>query len=188
VLLGLAGLLGARAFYSRTFNGLVETTRGAEGAPIWRDFFIAQDCFIGAVVDIADPEVAFNEGISLLDETDLLARHVSQSLESFNDVSVLPFHRALAAARESIVAHYEVWEGHLARSSAILSALGPDPTELAGLFQAWADIVVADSEAIESTFNDAESAFQSAALDDPGRLEIDTLFTPSEVECSRGAV
>lgn len=188
VLLGLGGVLGTRVFYSRTFNGLVDTTRAAEGAPIWKDFFVAQDCFIGAVVENADPELAFNEGLSLLDETDLLARHVSLSLASFTDVTVLPLHRALAAARASIITHYEVWEDHLGEASAILSGLDPDPSELAVQFQAWVDVVVADAEAIESTFIGAESAFESAALDDPSRLAIDSLFTPSEAECSRGAV
>lgn len=188
MLLALAGVFGTRAFYSRTFDSLVETTRAAEGAQIWKDFFIAQDCFIDAVVEAADAELAFNEGLTLLDETDLLARHVSLSLASFADVSVLPFHGALALARESIVAHYEVWDGHLAASGATLAELDSDPAELALQFQAWVDVVVADGEAIESTFNEAETAFQSAARNDPSRQEVDTLFTPSEVECTRGAV
>jgi hypothetical protein len=188
VVLAVAGVFGTRALYSRTFNSLVDTTRTAEGAQIWRDFFIAQDCFIDAVVDAADAELAFNEGLTLLDETDLLARHVALSLASFADVSVLPWHGKLAGARDSIVAHYEVWEGHLGESSATLSGLDPDPVVLAVQFQAWVDVVVADGEAIGSTFNDSESAFQLAAIDDPSRQEVDTLFTPSEVECSRGAV
>ena len=104
----------------------------AEGAQVWKDFFIAQDCFIDAVVEVADAELAFNEGLTLLDETDLLARHVRSSRwSSFADVSVLPLHGNLASARDSIVAHYEVWDGHLGESAAILSGLDPDPTLLA---------------------------------------------------------
>ena len=188
VVLGLAGVFGTRALYSRTFDSLVETTRTAEGDRIWRDFFVAQDCFIDAVVDAGDAELAFNEGLGLLDETDLLARHVSLSLASFADVSVLPWHGNLAAARDSIVAHYQVWEGHLGESAAALAGLDSDPVVLAGQFQAWVELVVADGEAIGSTFEDSESAFQLAALDDSSRQEIDALFTASDVECTRGAV
>lgn len=186
--LALAGILGSRALYVRSFDSLVATTRDAEGAQVWRDFFIAQDCFIDAVVEAADAELAYNEGLMLIDETDLLARHVTLSLSSFADLSVLPFHRRLAAARDSIVAHYEVWDGHLGESVTTLAGLDPDPTQLAVQFQAWVDVVVGDSDAIETTFNDAEAAFQLAALDDVSRQEIDSLFTPSDVACSRGAV
>jgi hypothetical protein len=188
VVLALVAFFGTRALYTRSFDSLVDTTRAAEGAQVWKDFFIAQDCFIDAVIEDGDAALAFNEGLSLLDETDLLARHVALSLASFADVSVLPWHRNLAAARESIGAHYEVWEGHLTEAVAALSGLDPDPSILAAQFQAWVDVVVADAGAIESTFNDSESAFQLAALDDSARQEIDALFTPSEVECSRGAV
>jgi hypothetical protein len=139
-------------------------------------------------VNASDAELAFNEGLTLLDETDLLARHVEVSLVSFADVAVLPVHRALASAREAIVAHYEVWADHLANSLSILSELDSEPSRLAVQFQAWVDGVLADSEAIETTFNDAEAAFESAALDDPSRQMVDTLFTPAEVECTRGAV
>ncbi len=188
VVLALVGVFGTRALYARTFDSLVDTTRDAEGAQVWKDFFIAQDCFIDAVVEDGDAELAFNEGMGLLDETDLLAGHVDLSLASFADVSVLPWHGNLAAARDSIRAHYEVWESHLAEAVATLSGLDPDPEVLAVQFQAWVDVVVADAEAIESTFIDSESAFQLAALDDSARQQIDALFTPSEVECSRGAV
>jgi hypothetical protein len=186
--LALAGVFGSRALYSGSFDSLVATTREAEGAQVWRDFFIAQDCFIDAVVEAADAELAFNEGLTLIDETDLLARHVTFSLSSFADLSVLPFHRRLAAARDSIVAHYEVWDGHLGESVTTLAGLDPDPAQLAVQFQTWVDVVVADSDAIASTFNDAEASFQEAALDDASRQEIDSLFTPSDVACSRGAV
>ena len=120
--------------------------------------------------------------------TDLLARHVDSSLASFARVSVLPWHRNLAAARESIEAHYQVWDDHLSESQAALAGLDSDPVVLAVQFQAWVDGVVAAAGAIESTFNDSEAAFEMAALDDSARSEIDALFTPSEVECSRGAV
>lgn len=188
VALAVVGVLGTRALYVRTFDSLVDTTRAAEGAQVWRDFFIAQDCFIDAVIEEGDPVLAFKEGLTLLDETDLLARHVDFSLDSFAEVSVLPWHGNLAAARDSIGAHYEVWDGHLSEAVAALSGLDSDPVVLAAQFQAWVDVVVADAGAIESTFNDSESAFQLAALDDSARQEIDALFTPSEVECSRGAV
>jgi len=188
VLLAVVGVFGTRALYVRTFDSLVDTTRAAEGAQVWKDFFVAQDCFIDAVIDDGDPALAFNEGLTLLDETDLLARHVDFSLASIADVSVLPWHRNLAAARESIGAHYEVWQAHLSEAVAALSGLDSDPVVLAAQFQAWVDVVLAAAEAIESTFNDSESAFQLAALDDSARQEIDALFTPSEVECSRGAV
>ena len=188
VLLGLAGFLWAGAIRSRTFTSLVDATRAAEGAPVWKEFFTAQDCFIDAVVEASDAELAFNEGLALFEETDLLARHVNLSLASFSQVTILPVHGALASARDSIAAHYEVWDRHLADSLSILSVLDSDPPELAVQFQAWVDGVVADSDAIESTFTEAEAAFQSAALDDPSREMVDTLFTPAETECSRGAV
>jgi hypothetical protein len=188
VALAVVGVLGTRALYVRTFDSLVDTTRAAEGAQVWRDFFIAQDCFIDAVIEEGDPVLAFKEGLTLLDETDLLARHVDFSLDSFAEVSVLPWHGNLAAARDSIGAHYEVWDGHLSEAVAALSGLDSDPVVLAAQFQAWVDVVVAAAGAIESTFNDSESAFQLAAIDDSARQEIDALFTPSEVECSRGAV
>ena len=97
-------------------------------------------------------------------------------------MSVLPLHGNLAAAREF--------------DRRPLRGLGRPPRGVGGnpggtrprsgsawpsQFQTWVDVVVADAEAIESTFNDAEAAFQVAALDDPSRQEIDTLFTPSEV-------
>jgi len=188
VVLAVIGVFGTRALYVRAFDTLVDTTRVAEGAQVWKDFFIAQDCFIEAVVEEGDAALAFNVGLVLLDETGLLARHVDVSLNSFAEVSVLPWHRSLAAARESIGAHYEVWELHLSEALAVLSDLDPDPAVLAGQFQIWVDSVVAAAGAIESSFNDAESAFQSAALDESARQEIDALFTPSDVECSRGAV
>ena len=188
VVLSLAFVVGTRAVYARTFDSLVAATRLAEGAQVWKDFFIAQDCFIDAVVEAGDAELAFNEGLALLDESDLLARHVTSSLSSFADISVLPIHATLAAARDAIISHYQVWESHLGRSETILSGLEADPADLAIRFQTWIDVVVADLEPIESTFTDSESAFQSAAIDDPSRLEIDTLFTPSETECSTGAV
>ena len=184
----VVGVFGTRALYVRTFDSLVDTTRAAEGAQVWKDFFVAQDCFIDAVIEDGDAALAFNEGMTLIDETDLLARHVDFSLASFADVSVLPWHRNLAAARESIGAHYQVWDGHLSEALAALSGLDPDPVLLAAQFQAWVDLVVAAAGAIESTFNDSEAAFELAALDDSARSQIDALFTPSEVECSRGAV
>ena len=188
VVLGLVGLFITRAMYSRTFDALVETTRAAEGAQAWKDFFVAQDCFIDAVVDEGDAELAFNEGLTLLDETDLLSRHVDLALASFSDVSVLPWHGNLALARDAIGAHYQVWQSHLGEAVAALSGLDSDPEVLATQFQTWVDIVVADAEAIQSTFTDSESAFQLAAVDDSARQEIDALFTPSDIECSRGAV
>ena len=188
LLLSVGFVAGSRALYARTFDSLVAGTRVAEGAQVWKDFFIAQDCFIDAVVEAGDAELAFSEGLALLEESDLLARHVTSSLSSFSEISVLPVHTALAAARDAIISHYQVWEAHLGRSTTILSGLEADPAELAVRFQTWIDVVVADLEPIESTFTDSESAFQSAAIDDPSRLEVDTLFTPSETECSRGAV
>jgi hypothetical protein len=188
VALAVVGVFGTRVVYVRAFDSLVDTTRLAEGAQVWKDFFIAQDCFIDAVIEDGDAALAFNEGLTLRDETDRLARHVDISLDSFADVSVLPWHRSLGAARESIGAHYEVWERHLREASAALSGLDSDPAVLAAQFQVWVNSVVAAAGGIESTFNDAESAFQSAALDESARQAIDALFTPSEAECSRGAV
>ena len=188
VVLGAVGFLATGAIQSRTFDQLVGATRTAEGAEVWKTFFIAQDCFIDSVVEVADPDLAFNEGLALREQTEFLARHVSTSLATFSDLSVLPFHRSLIAARDSIVAHYRVWDGHLANASAVLSGLDADPTALAIQFQAWVEVVVSDSEPIASTFADAETAFEMAARDDQARQAIANLFTPSEVECSRGAV
>ena len=188
LLLGAVGFGATGAIRSRSFDRLVEATRAAEGADVWRTFFIAQNCFIDSVVEVADAELAFTEGLAMRDQTELLARHVTTSLDSFSDLSILPFHRVLATARDSIVAHYEVWDGHLATASVVLSGLDAEPTVLAIQFQAWIDAVVADSDAITSTFTDAEAAFESAAGDAQSRQTIDDLFTPSDVECSRGAV
>jgi hypothetical protein len=188
VLLLLVGLLGNQSFYRRTFTNLVDTTQAAEGAPVWAAFFVAQDCFIDAVVESGDPELAFNDGITLLDETDLLSRHVSLSLASFADIWIAPFHGALAEARQSIAAHYQVWAAHLSEASAVLSTLDNDPTTLASQFQAWVTVVVDDAADIESTFNVAGEEFAAAATSDEMVATLGSLFTPSLAACSRGAV
>ena len=188
VLLLVVGLLGSQTFYRSTFTNLVETTRQAEGTPIWGDFFIAQDCFIDAVVESGDAGLAFNEGLTLLDETDLLARHVSQSLAVFADIWIVPFHGPLGEARAAIAAHYEVWAAHLSEASAVLATLDSDPTTLATQFQTWVTVVVDDAAAIESTFEDAGGAFNAAATDDQMVTTLGNLFTPSNASCTRGAV
>ena len=188
VLLFLAGLLGNQSFYRRGFTNLVEATQAAEGAPVWADFFVAQDCFIDAVVESGDPELAFNDGLTLLDETDLLSRHVSLSLQSFDDIWIAPFHAPLSDARAAIAAHYQVWGGHLSEASAVLATLEQDPETLATQFQDWVTVVVDDAAAIESTFEDAGVAFNAAATDDVMVTTLGNLFTPSNASCTRGAV
>ena len=156
-------------------EGLFHLPRTASSTPWWRS---------------ADAELAFNEGLTLLDETDLLGPPRDQlPWAPFGDVSVLPWHGNLAAARSSIVAHYEVWDGHLGESAATLSGLDPDPA-LLGV--AVSDLGRCGRRGRRGYRVDLQRLgslrFELAALDDPSRQEIDTLFTPSEAQCSRGAV
>jgi hypothetical protein len=90
------------------------------------------------------------------------------------------------AARGAIVAHYEVWNDHLDKTIPILSTL--EEEDIAVVFGLWADVVVADGEPIEQTFNNAEAAFLDAARGGEALDEVDVLFTAADVACTRGAV
>jgi hypothetical protein len=186
VILVAGAFVGSSLFYDNSFSRLVEATASAEHDPIWLEFFVAQDCFIGAVVEVGDADLAFSEGLQLLDSSDLLSAHVVNSLDRFREVSVLGLHGPLVAARGAIVAHYEVWNDHLDKTIPILSTL--EEEDIAVVFGLWADVVVADGEPIEQTFNNAEAAFLDAARGGEALDEVDVLFTAADVACTRGAV
>lgn len=186
VLLIAGGLVGASLLYDRSFSRLVDATETAEHDPIWIDFFVAQDCFIAAVIEEGDPDLALIEGLQLLDASDLLSDHVVRSLDQFQRISVLGFHGPVLAARDAIGAHYDVWNNHLDTTIPILSTL--EGEDIAVVFQLWADVVVRDGDPIEQTFNDAETAFLDAARGGEALDEVDALFTAADVACTRGAV
>ncbi len=188
-ILGVAvvGYFGNRVLYVSDFDRLVDLTAAAEGHQIWRDFFIAQDCFVAAVIDDQNPGLAYTDGVELLDETIRLADHVDQALGTFSSAGVR-WEARLVAARDAIAAHYQVWDDHLIQGEAILATLSEEPAELAVTFQTWVDSVVAADEPIRETFEDAEAAFVLAAPSPAAISEVDTLFTGSTVGCTRGSV
>lgn len=188
VVLALVGYFGNRTLYSSDFDRLVDLTAAAEGHQVWRDFFIAQDCFVAAVIDDQNPGLAYTDGLELLDETVNLADHVDRALGDFSTSGVKGWHGPLVAARDAIAAHYQVWDDHLVRAEAVLGTLSEDVTELVVTFQAWADSVVQDEDSIRETFEDAEIAFKTAAPSPGAATEVDTLFTSSTVGCTRGSV
>jgi hypothetical protein len=188
VVLTVGAFFTNRALYRQSFARLVEATRGAEGAPVWVDYFVAEDCLFATVVDRGDPEAVYRDALSVLDQTDLLAAHVRSSLSVFAGLSFLPTQRPLAAARDAIVGHYRVWGDHLASIQPVLSGLSADRGGLGPTLGAWIEEVAGASEEIRTTFEAAEAALVAAAHDDPARQEVDRLFTPSETQCSRGAV
>lgn len=192
VLAGLAllvggGLVANNLIYDSTFNRLIDATATAEHDAVWLDYFMAQDCFVGAVVE-GDAEMALSDGLELLELSQGLATHVSDSIRRFGELSVQGFHGPLLAARDAIMAHYEVWNSHLEVEVPLLSTLESGLEEFALVFQLWADAVVADGEPIEQTFNAAEAAFLDAAKGGAALDEVDALFTPADIACTRGAV
>lgn len=187
VLLVGGGFLANNFLYDSTFNRLIEATETAEHDEVWLDYFMAQDCFIGAVVE-GDAEAAVSEGLELLDLSERLATHVSDSLVRFGELSVQGFHGPLLTARDAIVAHYDVWNNHLEVTVPLLSTLETGLEDFAVSFQLWADAVVADGEPIEQTFNAAETAFLDAARGGAALDEVDALFTPADIACTTGAV
>jgi hypothetical protein len=182
------GVIGNRVLYSSDFDRLVDLTAAAEGHQVWKDFFIAQDCFVVAVVDDQNPGLAYTDGLELRNETVRLAAHVDQALETFVGAGVKPWHGALRAARDAISEHYRIWDDHLIDAQTVLESLSELPEELALTFQVWADSVVQAQDPITETFEDAEAAFAAAAPNPAAAAEIDTLFTGSDVTCTRGSV
>ena len=188
VVLTVGAFFTNRALYRQSFARLVEATQTAERAPVWVDYFVAEDCLFATVVDRGDPEAVYREALSVLDQTDLLAAHVRSSLSVFAGLSFLPTQRPLAGARDAIVGHYRVWGDHLASIQPVLSGLSANRGGLGPTLGAWIEEVAGASEEIRTTFEAAEAALVAAAHDDPARQEVDRLFTPSEAQCSRGAV
>jgi hypothetical protein len=70
----------------------------------------------------------------------------------------------------------------------LLSSLQTNLEDFAVTFQLWVDAVVADGEPIEETFNAAETAFLDAARGGADLDDVDALFTPADITCTRGAV
>jgi hypothetical protein len=188
VALAIVGYFGNRALYSSDFDRLVDLTAAAEGHQVWRDFFIAQDCFVVAVIDDQNPGLAYTDGLELLDETVNLADHVDRALGDFSTSGVKGWHEPLVEARDAIAAHYQVWDDHLVGAEAILGTLSEEAAELVVTFQAWADSVVQDQDSIAETFEDAETAFTAAAPSPGAATDVDRMFTSSTVSCTRGSV
>lgn len=181
-------IFGNQVLYSSDFDHLVDLTTAAEGHQVWSDFFIAQDCFVAAVVDDQNPDLAYTDGLELRDETARLADHVDQALEMFAGAGVKPWQGKLRSARDAITEHYQVWDEHLIDAQTILESLSELPEELVLTFQVWVDSVVQAQEPITETYESAEAAFTEAAPSPAAAAEIDTLFTGSEVGCTRGSV
>jgi hypothetical protein len=188
VLVGVGLWLALGTLGRSSFESLVTVTREAEGDQIWLDYFIAQDCLVDAVVETGDLELGFTESQDLLDQTDALSRHVNASLDRFAEVGIQPWQGPLLAAREAIVAHYEVWENHLAESATVLQGINSEPSSILQGVQTWINLVVEATEPIEQTFNDAGAAFEEAASSEEQLASIETLFVPADVACTRTAV
>jgi hypothetical protein len=180
--------VASRALYRQSFDRLVAATRIAEGDGVWVDYFVAEDCLFDTLVEQGVPEVAHRDAVKVLEQSDLLAAHVRSSLTVFASLSFLPTQGALSVARDGISAHYQAWDDHLTSVLPILTGLSADRGMLENSIRAWIEAVAGASEEIETTFETAEAAFVAAARDDPARLEVDTLFTASDAQCSRGAV
>ncbi|HUO46463.1 MAG TPA: hypothetical protein VM470_06505 [Acidimicrobiia bacterium] len=171
-----------------TFEALLTATETAETDRIWFDYFTAQECFASAVLELGDPDIAYQDGLDLLDHTDRMLAHVTSSLEHLNGVTVQNWHSEIAGARDAISAHYLVWEQHLRALDTILVGLNDDISDLALLFDEWVDEVIEAGTPIEDTYNEAKEAFLAAAPGEDYRQEVEQLFTPSSVDCTRGAV
>ena len=92
----------------------------------------------------------------------------------------------LERAREAIVAHYEVWEDHLAETAQVLAEVNSEPSSVVAGAQSFAELASAAFEPIEATFNEAGAEFREAAGDDQTALA--NLFEPADVSCTRTAV
>jgi hypothetical protein len=103
-------------------------------------------------------------------------------------VGIQPWQGPVLAAREAIVAHYEVWENHLAESATVLQGINSEPSSILQGVQTWINLVVEATEPIEQTFNDAGAAFEEAASNEEQLASIETLFVPADVACTRTAV
>ncbi|MGQ0848611.1 MAG: hypothetical protein ACT4OP_05770 [Actinomycetota bacterium] len=184
----VAAIVGSGLTYRGGFTRLVEVTKAAETDRVWGDFFMAQDCLLDAVLEAGDPDLAYAEALTVISETDRLARHVDTSLGEFGAFSTLGIHAPLTQARAAISAHYEVWAEHLAVAGPILGPLATGPEDLVTTIESWFDELVKAQDPIERTYLAAEEAFTAAARTDQARGMVDQLFTPSDVVCSRAAV
>ena len=188
VLVGVGLWLALGSLGRSSFESLVTLTREAEGDQIWLDYFIAQDCLVDAVVETGDLELGFTESQDLLEQTDALSRHVDASLDGFAQLGIQPWQGPVLAAREAIVAHYGVWENHLAESATVLQGINSEPSSILQGVQTWINLVVEATEPIEQTFNDAGAAFEEAAASEEQLASIESLFVPADVTCTRTAV
>ncbi|HUO46686.1 MAG TPA: hypothetical protein VM470_07630 [Acidimicrobiia bacterium] len=171
-----------------TFETLLTATEAAETDRLWFDYFMAQDCFATAVLELGNPDIAYQDGLDLLDQTDRMSAHVTASLNAFDDVTIRGWHGEIAGARDAIAAHYLVWDQHLQAVDTILVGLSDDIPALAVLFDDWLDEVIEAGTPIEETYNEANEAFLTAAPDEDYRQDVERIFTPTEITCSRGAV
>jgi hypothetical protein len=181
-------IFGNQVLYSSDFDHLVDLTSAAEGHQVWKDFFIAQDCFVVSVIDDQNPDLAYTDGLELRDETARLAEHVDGALETFAGAGVKPWQGKLRSARDAISEHYRIWDEHLIDAQTILESLSELPEELVLTFQVWVDSVVEAQDPITDSFNGAKDAFIAAAPHPAAGAEIETLFTGSDVGCTRGSV
>jgi hypothetical protein len=174
--------------YDQTFNRIFNATETAEKDQIWLEYFQDQDCFLDAALESGDIDLVIAEGSVFRETADRLASHVTNSLDNFVDIQVFVLHDPLAAARDAIIAHYAVWDGHLGNAIPILGTLDAEGQDIAVALQAWVDVLVADVDPIEQTFNDAEKLFLDAARGADDIDLVDALFTEADIVCARGAV
>ncbi len=169
-----------------SFAELVDVTREAEGAEVWRTYFTAEDCLLDALTE--DPEAIGGAIERLQDQTSALAGHVDVSLTNLESFGTRPWQGGLRTAQQAIVDHYLVWEDHLAAAGPVLDGIGSEPSSITDGITTWLELAQNAVEPISSTFEEAGVAFEEAAESDADRQLIESLFVPADVSCTRTAV
>ena len=169
-----------------SFAELVDVTREAEGAEVWRTYFTAEDCLLDALTE--DPEAISGAIERLQDQTSALAGHVDVSLTNLESFGTRPWQASLRTAQQAIVDHYVVWEEHLAAAGPVLDGIGSEPSSITDGITTWIELAQNAVEPISSTFEEAGVAFEEAAETGADQQLIEALFIPADVSCTRAAV
>lgn len=169
-----------------SFAELVDLTREAEGAEVWRSYFTAEDCLLDALTE--DPEAVGAAIERLQSQTTALADHVDVSLTNLEGFGTRPWQGNLRSAQQAIVDHYLVWEEHLAAAGPVLEGISSEPSSISDGITSWFELAQNAVEPIGSTFDEAGVAFEEAAETDEDQQVIESLFVPADVSCTRTAV
>ncbi|CAN5193417.1 hypothetical protein BH18ACT5_BH18ACT5_19770 [soil metagenome] len=169
-----------------SFADLVAITRDAEEAEVWRTYFTAEDCLIEALTE--SPDALDNSIERLVTQTEALASHVDESLATFDSFGTRPWQGEIRDAPAAIVEHYVAWEDHLAKAGPLLGGIGSEPSSIAAGINAWIEQAQGAVDPISSTFEEAGTAFESAATSDADGKLLDSLFVPADVSCTQTAV